>query len=477
MRSNLKSLVVAAVAAALWLAPAATMADEVNEQLKQMQDRMTQLEDRLAAAADSLEAANQRADQQAQLIERAGLNGAPTASSGLASFLESIEIGGWIAGSYFYNFDKPDGRDQGGFNGGPASNAASAFYPFHPDSNTFQLDQLWLEVERSVNEENRAGFRADFVYGKLGDILNNGVSDGISGSDEDFHLYQGYVQYLAPVGNGIHFKFGKFATLIGAEVAQTTHNFNITRGNVYNLFQPITHTGILASTDFGEGLSATVGFVNETRSATDVDTNKNKALLWSLGWSGETVGLSFNGTYGDADSGQALVTGSAATGDTRAKDKETIYDVILSWNPNEMFSGYINADYIESENSNPVAGLGTLTGEYDGYGIAVAGRYALTERLGAALRGEWVDLNLDRAAVADADVRIWGVTGTLDYALTNALKLRTELRWDVANQSDSSFRKVFLDSPNPATSRGTFGGGIPVEEDQLTAGVEVVYSF
>ena len=87
-------------------------------------------------------------------------------------------------------------------------------------------------------------------------------------------------------------KFGKFGTLIGAEVAQTVYNFNITRGNLYNLFQPITHVGVLASTEIG-GFSLSVGGANETRSfpALDADVQKDKALLWGIGYEIGNVGL------------------------------------------------------------------------------------------------------------------------------------------------------------------------------------------
>ena len=32
---------------------------------------------------------------------------------------------------------------------------------------SFALDQVWFEVERPIDEENRAGFRLDTVYGKM----------------------------------------------------------------------------------------------------------------------------------------------------------------------------------------------------------------------------------------------------------------------------------------------------------------------
>jgi hypothetical protein len=469
MRSLWMVLVAALVG---WvLAPSLATADEVQEQLLLMQERMTQLEDRLQATSDELDAANQRAEAQHKVIEQAGLSNDRAAASGVAAFLETLEIGGWVAASYNYNLDDPDGRDLTAFNAGNPATPFSA-YPFHSDPNSFQVDQFWLELERPVSEEHRAGFRTDLVYGKTAELLNVHPllgpvenPDGVSGSDEDFELFQAYIQYLAPIGEGVNFQFGKFATVIGAEVVQSPYNFNITRGHLWNLFQPITHVGVLASTDWGEGFSTSLGIVNETRSfpGRDIDLNNDKAILWSLGWKEDTVGVSFNGAYGAADSGQGV--------ETRDGDKETILDLIVRWDPSDDFSAYVNADYIDSENSNtpPAA---PLTGEFDGYGIAAAGRLALSERLGLALRAEWANLDFDAApGVSDQELEVWGLTGTVDYDLTSRLRVRGELRYDNVRSSDATFQNGFLDSSS------TLNTAVPREDDQVVGLIEAIYSF
>jgi hypothetical protein len=428
-------LVAAALALLCTGAAQAASSDEVQVQLQAMQDRMNQMEDQLQATTDQLSAANQRIESQQVVISRVEED--TRATSGLASFLDTLEIGGWMSASYFYNFNDPDGVLL------PGSNTGGFAYPFRPDANSFSLDQFWLELERPVNEENRAGFRADIVYGKTSGLTSgNAGADGFSGND--FDLYQGYIQYLAPMGEGVEFKFGKFATTIGAEVAQAPQNFNITRGHVYNLFQPITHTGILASTNVG-GADVSLGFVNETRSfpAADIDLNKDKAVIWSVGSGNEVISWSFNGTYGASDSGQG--------GNTPAGDRETILDLILTYSPSDQFTTYVNADYIDSENS-------WFDGEFDGYGISWGSRYAFTERTGGALRLEYVDLDFDQGG----DFEVWGITTTVDHALTEQLMLRGEVRYDnVADGGDP-----FVDEDMP------FG-----EDDQITAGVEVIYSF
>jgi hypothetical protein len=451
MSSSFKFILATVGASVLLSGPVA--ASDVEAQLQAMQDRLMQLEDRLESTQGALESANSRIQDQQALIEEAGIG---ESNSGISEFVDTLEVGGWVAASWLWNTRQSDGRDQNGYLTG-----AVPAYPFHPDDNSFSVDQLWFELERPITEENRAGFRADLVYGKTAGLLSGdfGAGDGLSGND--FEMYQAYIQYLAPLGDGVEFKFGKFATLLGAEVAQAPYNFNITRGNVYNLFQPITHTGILATGGVGD-TTLSLGLVNETRSfpAADIDINNNKAVLWSVGWGNDDspFGASFNGVWGDSDSGQGM--------DTYAGDKEVILDFILSYDPTENFSGYINADWISSENS--VAGT---AGDVEGYGIAAAGRLAINDRTGFSLRGEWADLSPDFGP----KTRVWGVTGTLDYKLTEKLMVRGELRYDNGvggSPTDQLFNR------SGSSTLGIPGSGIKtVKDDQLVAAVEAIYTF
>ena len=69
-------------------------------------------------------------------------------------------------------------------------------------------------------------------------LLVQAVAASLVLLDDDFStivaaIEQGYVQYLAPIGDGLTLKAGKFSTPIGYEVAGTIYNQNITRGNVW----------------------------------------------------------------------------------------------------------------------------------------------------------------------------------------------------------------------------------------------------
>jgi hypothetical protein len=513
-------LVCTAIVLSFVLAPMASLADDVQNQLQRMEDRMAEMEDRLQATNDQLEAANDVVTRQQEVIDRSGIADQTAGSSGVAAFLDSLELGGWLAGSYFYNFNDPNGEGIAGANQG-----ISGFqYPFHPDHDSFSVDQLWFEMERPVTESNRAGFRADLCYGKTCDILSNGGSgDYHSGSSNDFNLYQAYVQYLAPVGEGVTFKFGKFGTLIGAEVAPTVYNMNVTRGHVYNLLQPITQVGLLAEMEFGDGFHGALGYINENVTANDTDLNLDQAFTGQLGWSGETLGVNLSGTYGSTNGAlNNELTGTTAflgnntpsqagngafntpcdpstTICSLESDKETIADLVITWDPTPEFSAWLNATYREVELSQSKALINTATGQgasvfgsdVAAWGVAVAGRYAINDKLGFAMRAEYLDdedgfftgLAFSGAGgcesvpsdgnasgfcgVAGKNVQLISLTGTMDYSLTEQLMVRGEVRYDQADLDRVSDR-VFFGDGNRAED---------FENDQITAGVEVIYNF
>jgi hypothetical protein len=365
---------------------------------------------------------------------------------------------------------------------------SGAFYPFHGDHNSFEVDQLWFELERPVSEDARAGFRADIVFGKTADVLGDSagtIDDGSSLDETDMEVYQAYAQYLAPLGDGVTFKFGKVATYIGAEVAPTVYNLNITRGNNYNLLQPINLVGFLAETKLGEYVDVGVGVVNETSSDVDIDLNNDKAATWHIGVTGEELSASFNGIYGSSNSinlGKGFTSDGITPIGALEADKDIIYDLIVRWDPFDWFSWYVNGNYRETD-VEQLGGIDAPNGDFTAWGVSTAGRFAITDKLGFALRGEYTkDADSfysalpftgatvvmpirDFTGVALGDeTEIWGLTGTLDYALTDQLKVRTELRYDLADVEDGD-SDVFIDEDDDS------------QEDQLVAGVEVIYSF
>jgi hypothetical protein len=442
------------------------------------------MEDRLQATNDELEVANQRVDEQSELIQSSGLADTRGASSGLGCLMCELTIGGHVAGSYFYNLNDPNDADNFNdeLNPGPEGGLAgtnaglnSAYYPLHPDHNSFALDQVWWKVEREVNEEHRAGFRTDFVYGKTATFLNGGgpsVRKGFPGDDGEslrddsaFYIHQAYVQYLTPfdlgADNGLKFRFGKFNDLLGVERGDTTVNWQITRGVVWTLLEPINHIGVLASAELGNFV-AEIGGVNGFF-PDDPDRNDEKSVTGRIGWAGESVRANIAGIWGAEQNGDD-------------GDPTGVIGANLWWDVNDRFGMWINGDYAIRNTE----GLGDWDDNQRAWGVALAGRVGITDRTGFALRGEYAtdqdrffgfvsedDLDLNGFQDDVTGVRLWGITATLDHLLTDHLMVRAEGRFDRVHKDDGDDGEFFQDN--------SYSNGL--HQRQITVGVEVVYNF
>jgi hypothetical protein len=429
-------------------APSA-FADQVSsEELAEMRAAVEQLKSQVEAQSEQI--AHQGEVIREARIERAGQSESRFGASGITAFLQRLQIDGHVSGSYFYNFNAPDREFMSFGNTG----LSGLVYPFHAASNSFQVDQVWFGIEHPVDTENRAGFRFDMVFGATACNFGNSPG-GRCGADitSQYYVHQAYVQYLIPfTSNGIVMKAGKWSTLVGAEVAKTTDNFNVTRGALWGIMQPVDHVGVLFSTDFGEsGFSSSLGVMNDDLNGfgADPDWNDSKSLVAQIGWAGETISVATTLLWGP----------SMAFNENNAGG---LVDLVITWDPTDRISTWLNFDYAWVSGS-PMP---------NAWGIAAAGRFAVTERMGISTRFEFLQdssrlfqwVNVDAPFGQSPDGDLFTVTGTVDYALTNSLMLRGEVRYDQAwkrNSSDHEF----------------FDRGFDVKKGQTTLGAEIVYAF
>ncbi|MGE4607002.1 MAG: outer membrane beta-barrel protein, partial [Myxococcota bacterium] len=438
MRSSLKALV--AISAMLLAVPTFAIADEVGDggDMQELLTRMSDMEQQLRATNDALASANARVDQQANQLGK--IETAPTgALPALSNFLSQTDFSGWVSGSYFYNTNNPDSGDGTGANSG----ANSVTAPFHPDSNSFQVEQVWFGMQNAATAESRAGFEVDLVWGETADVLR-GADPANSNLS---YLYSANVSYLAPITDaGIMITAGRFATSIGAESAKAPDNYNITRGLVYNL-QPINHTGVKASASYDNGFDWMLGVANTAGYGTRVqinggnatfaqqhDSDDAKTFLWRLGYKmSDTLAIGINGLYG----GDCLVNTGPSCGEVgNDKDDQGVVDVVVNWDPSDKLSMYLNFDYYWA---NRDGRTGSPQGNPEAFGLGVAGRYAVTDNTGVSLRGEWVGFRDDYFGIScggltlcpgfDNDQDLWEITTTLDHALTDHLTVKAEVAY------------------------------------------------
>jgi hypothetical protein len=390
--------------------------------------------------------------------------------SGMSEFWQAIDVNMSVAGSYAYNFHDPTGPTNPGpgnfSSNGNGQNAGSSglFYPFHPDHNSFQVDQVWFDIGKETTAESRGGFHATILYGTTATFLGQGSpAGGRSNSDStsDYYVHQAYVNYLAPVGEGVQFTFGKFATPIGAETADASKNWAVTRGNVYNLLQPIDHLGLMASTDIGP-ITVAGAVVNQISLGTSSpDVNSEKSYIGKIGFSpSDMFSIATTVAYGAEGPGSTF-------GINTNEQRTGIVDLLANFN-SDVFSAYVNGDYLWVEGQRPAA-----------WGVSVGGLVPITEVFSAALRLEYVR-DKSTGGLTDPNAidflpiltpfrhaEIYGATGTLAYEIAENLTVKTEVRWD--HVEEDNFSGVV---PNEFLTNTTSGS-----KDQVVGLAQVVYAF
>ena len=462
MRTTWNSKVIGAVAASFLLVPMLATASSVEDQLNQMQDRMAQLEDQLRATNDELTVANDRADEQAGVIERAGLADENSGVSALSSFLSDTDFYGWVNASYTAQTHSGSGPNRGqGINSG-AFGILSVPMPNYPDNQTFRVNQVWFGMDNAATADSSENDRPSvWVRADAGEAHLNGFGCGNAnptggGDTNAFCVFTAYASYLAPIGpNGVEIQAGKLPTMLGAEVVQTPWNFNISRGLLWGL-QPVANLGAVVSADLGSGFGIALGVIDNPLGLEDPDNNIAKSFTGQVSWSNDKFGAALSGNWGELG------------GDTTG----SIMDLVLSADPTDSLSLWLNFDWVNYDGTNqpfvPKAGGGTRN-NVNQFGVGIAGRYAITDMTGIAIRGEWVGNSIKAKQPAGTQNQ-WAVTLTADHHLTDNLMVRGEFRYDGADVNGFGSPPMFCGSGNG----GCFAGE---HDDQFSFIVDMTYEF
>lgn len=463
---------VATAAAGLLLAPTFAAASDIEADVADMKQRVEAMEDQLRAQNDELADAQATVEKQNEVIEKAGLVERDEVSA-LSSFIEATDFSAFVATSYNYNFQGTEdananntgtpGTQGNAFNTGIV-NPLGVWYPQHRDNNTFQLDQAWIAIDKAPTDESRGGAHIDLA---AGDGL---FTNGATAAAGNVTLYSAYVSYLAPLAKGIRIDGGIMPTILGYEVEQTNANWNITRGITWGL-QPVTSTGFLTTMEVVDGFTVQLGMLNDPIGRVNVDGNKAKALTSKISYSAEKFGASVGVNWGR---GAVGLNGNS-------NQSQGLLDVILTVNPLDNLSAYINYDFRFEKNRlasypNPANSFSLNTNA-----IAVGARLAVIESTGFALRGEYFSaydstpvnvggsnnggyLNTSFGGrTPQSTVSAWSITGTIDHSLTDNLTVKAEVRYDDTSPG------MFLHKDGTATPTSL--------EGQTVALAQLIYEF
>ncbi|TVM04275.1 MAG: hypothetical protein CV087_01150 [Candidatus Brocadia sp. WS118] len=364
----------------------------------------------------------------------------------IASFFKSVEVSGFIDTYYSYNFSKPG--DQRGSTPTFVRDGAEGDWldvrSFDRENNSFTLDNIEISVFKPSTEQDPIGFGFTTNYGEIAQRLTFIPSDGRV-DDDDFTVSQGFVTYKAPVGKGVDFKFGKFATWIGAELWESVDNPNFSRSLLYQNAIPFTNTGLAISYPLLDQLTTTFYLVNGWD--TFVDNNDSKTLGYQFNWKiSDNTNFIVNGSHG-AEQDEDIE--AKADGNIRH-----FWDLILALKPFEKTAFNLNFDFGTEEGA-----AGSASGFVDGHGNGKWWGFSgivsqdITDYFGLALRGEYFD-DKDGARIGVSALHLWEVTLTANFKIRENLLVRPEIRYDEASQD-------------------IFNG----HNDQLTTAIDVAYLF
>ena len=376
--------------------------DGDKAELQVLRDRLDKLENKIA----SQEAAAAGAEPGNAVIQ-------------LPSGFNGVQMSGFVDTTYTYNFDTPE-------------TTTNTLRVFDTQANGFMINNAELVVDKPVSAESPVGFKTSLMFGTDAEVVG-GVTTGLganahthgngsnSAASDEVELKDAYVEYLAPIGNGLDLKAGKFATMHGAEVIESKDNWNISRSILFGFAIPFTHTGLRATYPVAEWLSATLGVDN----GWDLVDDNNQA---------RTVGTSFTVTPMTG----ASLTANYMFGADQAGDNHHgrhLVDLVLGWQPIEPLQLKLNYDYAVEDDA------AALHNNAVWQGLAGYARYALTDKLAVSLRGEFFnDADGVRTAIAtgingivDDDVKLYEMTLTGEYQINPHLLGRLEFRHDKAN--------------------------------------------
>ncbi|MFT4579687.1 MAG: hypothetical protein ACI8PD_000880 [Nitrospinales bacterium] len=318
--------------------------------------------------------------------------------------IKDIEVHGFASSSYSQNFANPTGTRQN----------ALRVYDF--DANTFKFDVAELVLKKDATEKGDVGFRTDITYGFSGPQANKVGGPNVGGvdvSDDDFDLQIAYVQYNAPIGNGLLIDVGKFGTNIGSEVMDGYDGYNYTFSRSFLFFLgPFTHNGVRVQYQ----LSDTVGLLGILSNGHDTttDTNDAKGIGGQISWAVCESAVVYLNYFGTAEPQNNL---------TNSDDFRNYFDTVIEVSLSKKLLLNLNAVYGTEDNAT-----GINTGDHTWWGVSGIARYDVNN---------WLSLNYRAQVFHDQDgsrsgsrQKLWAMSLTPEVRINSNMVVRAEYRHD-----------------------------------------------
>jgi hypothetical protein len=310
------------------------------------------------------------------------------------SWSDALSLGMFVDTYYNFDFNRPD-----------LQSANSLGHNPYVRTNGFALAFLGLDAAYSLGD---VGAVTSLRFGPGASPLIGQTDTGI-GLD---NIWQAYLTY-APA-EGLTLDMGQFATIYGAEVGESWMNANYTRGALYFNYQPFWHTGLRVGYQAHEMVKLNLMVVNGVNQPLDLDRSPEFGLQVALtpadifflavGWYGSPI-------------------------DSDGKFWSNFIDVVATLNV-DAFTLIGNFDVgFNDVAEDPMTGVDPDTNTY--WGLSLAAKYAVSEQVALALRGEYL-ADPDALNFTFGENMITG-TATVEYAPVENIIFRLDGRVEKAD--------------------------------------------
>ncbi len=318
-------------------------------------------------------------------------------------------ITGYVDGSYNYNL-APNAK---------SATVAGTFVPanqynaYEGQTRTFNLNDAHLSISNS-DSATGVGYDIETDFGS--DAAVNEPNNGASKLGSLFDVQQAFLTYAFGPGRAWGLKAGKYDTYEGIEVTASGSNPTISRGLLFTLAEPISHTGF--ELNYTQGMvDAHIGLVNGWDQVTDLNTTPTLLGKVGLNW-GDPLALSISGLYGEEATpagGRGMVTSLDLTGVTHS-----VKMVDINFQGNYGMQEHASALSAGKTGTWFGAGLQPLVHISSMYGVGL--RYEYFDDLDGVKTGQKQALN---------DISVVPTVWVNKY-----LTVRAEYRVDISNKND-----------------------------------------
>ena len=362
---------------------------------------------------------------------------APPAAPSLLNVLSTsgIDLHGYVDAAYSYL------SGTGQFTSGVADRV------FDTEPNSFNLQQAALTVD--YLPKDGFGGLVNLTAGRDARIIQSAGE-----SSSNFDVTQAFVQY----GHGpITIIGGKYVTLAGAEVINSTADSNYSRSILFGYAIPFTHTGVRLTYAVSGQLSVIAGVNNGWDQI--ADSNEQKTGEIGVAYTpNKLFSLAVQGYSGDEQLSTGSYIGAGIHG------RRDLVDGVATYNATSKLTFILNVDWADQDNATSLINGSTIKAQWGG--AAGYANYQFTDQWAVSLRAEYFD---DKDGFRTGVIQEWKeATATLRYMPSANFELRAEGRYDFSNGS------TFVTSGADFTTPGGLSG---TGENQYSLGLEAIFKF